>query len=651
MTPVDLPYVPILLNENIHYSPVGHGSGEIFYIRGGLSQIFFYRPHQKTKDRVVTAQGAPSGHFGIDFMKKSKLTLDFDKKSLIIPDDQIKQLPKKEKPVEIDLSDAKLGAAPNFQKAIDMILKSVLGRFVMVYMDDVIITSQSFNEHTDHLNQVFTLLRDAGLTLHKDKCHFARDKLRYLGLIISNEGIETDDNKVKAITEMKPPKNNKEMSKILGMAGWYQKFIPHYADICEPSCRLKKKGLNLISRRKHRMLLINDNGPQFISDVFEHLSHRLDIKHTKTVTYRPQANLTERVNRNLVQMIACFVEENHDNWGRFLHEFFFTLRTTVNESTGKIPAELCLGKMIITPFRKLVRVTEGAEYVGGNIVKLFDEARQNMRKQHKTWEKYYNRKRRGVNIKVNDLVLVQTHFISAEGVYHPRQSDTISFDSNDETLYEGKRSSNGSSRSHPGKSKSSRKTLSDDSKGRKSNKGTAGLEDLGLKRKVRSNGPVEKNDKKRSKICRKTSLQGSKHGDQKRPTPVSPHGIKRTVPSSITSRNHKYRRPNNPSQGPESSPSHQLDIRQSNPPTEESRQGARVLYDRAWATRTTPRKGHSAAEGRPVRSRQTTAVRSCPYYLRSRLKEPEGIQEEQRALGSTVYRRTASGEGASAWKP
>ncbi|GFW98463.1 retrovirus-related Pol polyprotein from transposon 17.6 [Trichonephila clavipes] len=86
------------------------------------------------------------------------------------------------------------GAAPNFQKAIDIILKPVIGRFVMVYMDDVMITSPSFNEHIDHLNQVFTLLRDAGLTLNKEKCHFVHDKLKYIGLIISKEGIETDNN-------------------------------------------------------------------------------------------------------------------------------------------------------------------------------------------------------------------------------------------------------------------------------------------------------------------------------------------------------------------------------------------------------------------------------------------------------------------------
>ncbi|GFW52133.1 retrovirus-related Pol polyprotein from transposon opus [Trichonephila clavipes] len=134
------------------------------------------------------------------------------------------------------------GAAPNFQRAIDIILQPVIGRFVSVYMDDVIITSPSFKDHLDHLTQVFTLLRDAGLTLNKEKCHFARDKLKYLGLIISKEGMETDNKKIRAITEMKPPKNNREVSKFLEMTGWYQKFIPRYADICEPLYQLKKKG-------------------------------------------------------------------------------------------------------------------------------------------------------------------------------------------------------------------------------------------------------------------------------------------------------------------------------------------------------------------------------------------------------------------------
>ncbi|GFW29838.1 uncharacterized protein TNCV_3937051 [Trichonephila clavipes] len=123
---------------------------------------------------------------------------------------------------------------------------------------------------------------------------------------------------------------------------------------------------------------------------------------------------------------------------------------------------------------------------------------------------------------------------------------------------------------------------------------------------------------------------------RKKPTPVIPQGIKRTVPSAVAFKNHKYRRQEfNPSQETVSiaGPSHQQDIRQFNPPTEESRQGARVQYDKARETRTTRSKGHCAAKGRPVRSRQTTIVRLCPYYLRSGLKEPEKIPEEQRSTG------------------
>ncbi|GFX57195.1 uncharacterized protein TNCV_2964741 [Trichonephila clavipes] len=317
-----------------------------------------------------------------------------------------------------------------------------------------------------------------------------------------------------------------------------------------------------------------------------------------------------------------------------------------------------------------------------------------MRKQHKTWGKYYNRKRREVKIKVNDLVLVQTHFMSAAGrrvvgkfmhkfegpyrvlevrnnnliiwkkgkrvtvnidqvrVYHPRQSDTISSDSHVETLYEGQRSSNGSSRSHPGKSKRSRKTSSEESKGHKSNKGNARWEDLRMKRKGVSNGSVDKTDKKRSKICRKRSLQGSEHRDQKRQTPEPTHGIKRTIPSSISSRKYKYRRPNNPSQGSQSiaGPSHQIDTRQGKPPTEGSRQERSEQYDTAQETRTTTSGTNREAERKPVRPKQATAVRPCPYYLRSRVKQPEGIPEDRRSIGiekipqNNIRRRSLSME-------
>ncbi|GFV00963.1 uncharacterized protein TNCV_1387771 [Trichonephila clavipes] len=143
--------------------------------------------------------------------------------------------------------------------------------------------------------------------------------------------------------------------------------------------------------------------------------------------------------------------------------------------------------------------------------------------------------------------------------------------------------------SHPGKFKGSTKTSSEESKGRKSNKGNAEWEDPRLKRKVGSNGSVDRKDLKRSKICRKRSLQGSEHRDQKRPTPEPKQGIKRAIPSSVSSLNHKYKRPNNPSQGSQSiaGPSHQRDTRQGKPPTEGSSYKGSGQCKKARETRTT----------------------------------------------------------------
>ncbi|GFX96372.1 uncharacterized protein TNCV_2054911 [Trichonephila clavipes] len=159
-------------------------------------------------------------------------------------------------------------------------------------------------------------------------------------------------------------------------------------------------------------------------------------------------------------------------------------------------------------------------------------------------------------------------------VYRPRQSETISSDSHVETLYEGQKSSDKSSRSQLGKFKGSRKNSSEQNNGRKSSKGNAGWEDPRLKRKVDANGPGDGNNIKKYKICRKRSLQGSKHRNQKRLTPEAKQGRKRAIPSSVSSRSHKYRRPNNHSQTsqPIAGPSHQQDSRQDKPPTVASRQ-------------------------------------------------------------------------------
>ncbi|GFY29239.1 hypothetical protein TNCV_4723671 [Trichonephila clavipes] len=144
---------------------------------------------------------------------------------------------------------------------------------------------------------------------------------------------------------------------------------------------------NYISRFGAPVKFISDNSPQFICDIFEHLSDRLGIRYVKTIVYRPQANRTERVNRDLVQMIANYVNDQHDTWDQFLREFAYAIRTAVNETTGKPPAELFLGRKLITPFEKLVMVSDGTEFAVGDIERLFEEARRNTKAKHEKWAK------------------------------------------------------------------------------------------------------------------------------------------------------------------------------------------------------------------------------------------------------------------------
>ncbi|GFX11041.1 retrovirus-related Pol polyprotein from transposon 297 [Trichonephila clavipes] len=247
-------------------------------------------------------------------MKESKLTLDFDQKSLIIPDDQIKQLPKVEKPVEIDLSDTKLGEGQK-QK-----LKDLFNGFKGLFSDHPGLTHVLYHEI------------DTG-----DKGPVVSKPYRYDRV---KQGI-IDYHIEKMLQDGPYPAPRPERYRfLLVITNHFTKWselitLRKASDQAIANARFE----NYISRYGAPTSLISDNGSQFISEVFEHLSHSLDIKYMKTVTYRPQANLTERVNRNLVQMIACFVEENHENWDRFLHEFAFALRTSVNETTNKTPAE------------------------------------------------------------------------------------------------------------------------------------------------------------------------------------------------------------------------------------------------------------------------------------------------------------------------
>ena len=127
-----------------------------------------------------------------------------------------------------------------FQLLMDKVLKGL--KFAMTYLDDIIIFSVNELQHLEHLETVFSQLREAGLKMKRSKCDFFKSKIHYLGHLISPEGISPLPNKLDCIKHMPAPKNVKEIKQFLGLTGYYRKFVPRFADISRPLTTLTKKG-------------------------------------------------------------------------------------------------------------------------------------------------------------------------------------------------------------------------------------------------------------------------------------------------------------------------------------------------------------------------------------------------------------------------
>ena len=116
-----------------------------------------------------------------------------------------------------------------FQKLMNDILKGC--NFAMGYLGDIIIYSRSEKEHLEHLEEIFTRLKAAGLNLKLEKCCFFKKHIQYLGHLILADGIQPLPEKLESIAKMPAPRNPKEVKQFLKLVGYYRKFIPRFADI------------------------------------------------------------------------------------------------------------------------------------------------------------------------------------------------------------------------------------------------------------------------------------------------------------------------------------------------------------------------------------------------------------------------------------
>ena len=121
-----------------------------------------------------------------------------------------------------------------YQRVVEECLGDLNMKICVVYIDDLIIFSRTFEEHLDNLEKVFNKLREYQLKLAPEKCHFFRTKVEFLGHVVSAEGIETDPAKIDTIKNWPTPSSSEELRSFLAFAGYYRRFVKDFSRITRP---------------------------------------------------------------------------------------------------------------------------------------------------------------------------------------------------------------------------------------------------------------------------------------------------------------------------------------------------------------------------------------------------------------------------------
>ena len=178
------------------------------------------------KTRYFSSMDLQSGFWQIEVAPESR-----EKTAFVTPDGlwQFKKMPF-----------GLCNSPASFQRKMDIVLTGLKWNSCLIYLDDVVVFSSTYDEHLTQLNSVLTAIKEAGLRLKVNKCRFGETKLSMLGHIVEKNRIYPDPEKVRAIQEFPQPIDVKSIQSFIGLCSYYRKFICNFAEIARPITSLTR---------------------------------------------------------------------------------------------------------------------------------------------------------------------------------------------------------------------------------------------------------------------------------------------------------------------------------------------------------------------------------------------------------------------------
>jgi len=229
-------------------------------------------------------------------------------------------------------------APATFRRAIDMVLGALKWKSCLVYLDDIIVFSQSAGEHVEHLREVFAALRGAGVSLKAKKCHFFQEEVEYLGHIVGRGQFQVQDKNIRKLKEASPPRCKKDLRSFLGMCNVYRRFVKDYAQVARPLAAMTS------SKRPDRWGTLSEEA----LGAFEELKRRLTEAPILALPRR-DGSYTLDTDAIAGQVGAVLLQEQPDqstrpvgDWSRSLNAAERNYSTTERECLAVVWASLLL---------------------------------------------------------------------------------------------------------------------------------------------------------------------------------------------------------------------------------------------------------------------------------------------------------------------